>query len=287
MIGNMDIERELDRWLAPGDDVLPARAMDAALARIDMTPQRRARTVPPRRTDPMTLLRLAAAAALIALVTAGLFVAGGGPRQDDASPSTPASLPARAPVATPSLLSSPASPSPAGPTPTPIWTSPPLSERYTSKSVGYAMPVPTGYEGEPARGEWDYYAPTDDSSPWLEHMWSPDHLVTITARSASLGRGMTTDEWLAVFLDSPNAPYSSDDCKVAPVWDTIPVGSASGRYYHEPCGLLWAVVADGDRGYVFTMNFNVYDTPYLSDPFVAAFKEMLAGTELTPPSAPT
>jgi len=35
------------------------------------------------------------------------------------------------------------------------------------------------------------------------------------------------------------------------------------------------------------MNFNVYDTPYLSDPFVAAFKEMLAGTELTPPSAPT
>ena len=46
-----------------------------------------------------------------------------------------------------------------------------------------------------------------------------------------------------------------------------------------------AVVADGDRGYVFTMYFNVYDTPYLADPFEAAFKEMLAGTELTPASA--
>lgn len=287
MIGNMDIERELDRWLAAGDDVLPARAMDAALARIDQTPQRRARMVPSRRTDPMTLLRLAAAAALIALVTAGLFVAGGGPRPSDAPPSPAASFPAQAPVATPSPPSSPASPSPTGPTPTPIWTSPPLSERCTSKPVGYSMPVTAGYTGEPARGEWNYYAPTEDSSPWLEHMWSPDHLVTITARSASLGRAMTTDEWLAAFLASPNSPYSADDCKVAPVWDTIPVGSASGRFYHEPCGLLWAVVADGDRGYVFTMNFNVYDAPYLSDPFVAAFKEMLAGTELTPGTATT
>ena len=234
----------------------------------------------------MTLLRLAAAAALIALVTAGLFVAGGGPRPSDAPPSPAASLPAQAPVATPSP-SPAASPTPAGPTATPIWTSPPLSERYTSQSVGYSMPVPTGYTGEPARGEWDYYAPTEDSSPWLEHMWSPDHLVTITARSASLGRTMTTDEWLAAFLASPNSPYSADDCKVAPIWDTIPVGSASGRFYHEPCGLLWAVVADGERGYVFTMNFNVYDAPYLSDPFVAAFKEMLAGTELTPATATT
>ena len=147
------------------------------------------------------------------------------------------------------------------------------------------MPVPAGYVGAPATAGWNYYAPTEDSSPWLEHIQSPDNMVTMTARSASLGRPMTTHEWLAAFLRSPGAPYSADDCKVAPEWEAIPVGSATGRYYHEPCGLLWAVVADGDRGYVFTMYFNVYDTPYLADPFEAAFKEMLAGTELTPASA--
>ncbi|HET9084531.1 MAG TPA: hypothetical protein VFN41_09035 [Candidatus Limnocylindrales bacterium] len=282
----MDIERELDRWLGPGDDVLPARAMDAALARIDLTPQRRARSVPSRRTDPMTLLRLAAAAALIALVTAGLFVAGGGPRPDDGRSSAPAvSAPVQAPAATASPSpTSTATASPPGPTPTPIWTSPPLSARFTSPSVGYSMPLPAGYDTEAGKGEWNYYAPPQDAAPWQDTISSPDHLLIMTARSAKLGRAMTTDEWLEAFLASPNAPYSADDCKVVE-WEQIPIGGTTGRYYHEPCGLLWAVVADGDRGYVFTLLFNVYDTPYLADPFEAAFKAMLAGTELTPGTA--
>ena len=280
MIGNVDIERELDRWLAPGDDVLPARAMAAALARIDRTPQRRALQLTPRRTDPMTLLRLAAAAALLVLATAGLLLVSGRPR--DSAPTTPA---APSPAGEASVAVSTSSPSPTpGPTGTPIWTSPPLGDRYTSPKLGYSISLPAGYVGVPATAEWNYYAPTEDSSPWVEHIQSPDNMVTMTVRSAALGRPMTTDQWLEAFLRSPNAPYSADDCKVTD-WETIPVGNSSGRYYHEPCGLRWAVVAQGDRGYVFTMYFNVYDAPYLADPFVATFKEMLAGTELTPPTA--
>ncbi|HET8786778.1 MAG TPA: hypothetical protein VFM38_14150 [Candidatus Limnocylindrales bacterium] len=280
MIGNVDIERELDRWLAPGDDVLPARVIDSAMARIGGMPQRRARSLPPRRTDPMTLLRLAAAAALLVLATAGLLLVSGRPR--DAGPSA---SPLASPAAAASVAAATASPSATpGPTGTPIWTSPPLGDRYTSPTLGYSMPLPAGYVGVPATAGWDYYAPTEDSSPWLEHIQSPDNMITMTARSAKLARPMTTDEWLEAFLRSPNAPYSADDCKIVD-WETIAIGNASGRYYHEPCGLLWAVVAQGDRGYVFTMSFNVYDTPYLSDPFVATFKEMLAATELTPATA--
>ena len=278
MIGNVDIERELDRWLAPGDDVLPARAMAAALARVERTPQRRVLQLTPRRTHPMTLLRLAAAAALLVLATAGLLLVSGRPR--DPGPTTP---PPASPAAVVAATSSPIATVPA-PTGTPIWTSPPLGDRFTSPSLGYSMPLPAGYVGVPATGDWDYHAATEDSSPWVEHIQSPDNMVTMTVRSAALGRSMSTDQWLEAFLGSPNAPYSADDCKVAD-WETIPVGNASGRYYHEPCGLLWAVVAQGDRGYVFTMYFNVYDAPYLADPFVATFKEMLAGTELTPATA--
>jgi hypothetical protein len=284
MIGDMDIERELDLWLSAGDDILPARAMDAALARIDLTPQRRTRFVPPRRNDPMTLLRLAAAAALIVLAAAGLFVAGGGPRPSDAptpAPSAQAQAPGVSAVASPTATTTASAPAPTG---TPIWTSPPLGERYTSPSLGYSVPLPAGYATEAGKGEWDYHAPPQDAAPWQDTISSPDHLLIMTARSAKLGRAMTTDEWLEAFLASPNAPYSADDCKVAE-WQPIPIGGTTGRYYHEPCGLLWAVVADGDRGYVFTLLFNVYDTPYLADPFEAAFKAMLAGTELTPTTA--
>ena len=281
MIGDMDLERELDRWLAAGHDVLPTRAMDAALARIELTPQRPAPRVPPRRTDPMTLLRLAAAAALLGLVTVGLLLVSGRPRDDSPTTSTRVS-----PAAEPSVVAPSSSPAAtiARPTGTPIWTSPPLDGRFTSPSLGYSMSLPDGYVGVPATESWNVDAATEDSSPWLEHIESPDRMVTMTARSASLGRPMTTDEWLDKFLQSPNAPASGDDCRSGVEWERIPVGTLTGRYYHEPCGLLWAVVATGDRGYVFTMYFNVYDTPYLADPFEAAFKAILAGTELTPAS---
>jgi hypothetical protein len=97
---------------------------------------------------------------------------------------------------------------------------------------------------------------------------------------------MTTDEWLETFLASADAPAGLEvTCHPKDAWAPVPVGDTTGAFYLEPCGPLWAVVAAGDRGYVFTVSYSVMDTEVQSAPFVTTFKEMLAGMELTPETA--
>jgi hypothetical protein len=73
MNGRIDAERILDAFLAPEADRLADRVIDAALADIARTPQRRAVRVP-RRFPTMTMpIRLAAAAVVGALAVGGAF----------------------------------------------------------------------------------------------------------------------------------------------------------------------------------------------------------------------
>ena len=73
MNGQIDAERILDAYLAPEADRLPDRVLDAALADIARTPQRRALRVPWRFPNMHALSRATgiAAVALVAVVGAG------------------------------------------------------------------------------------------------------------------------------------------------------------------------------------------------------------------------
>lgn len=76
MNGQIDTERILDAYLAPESDRLPDRVLDAALADIARTPQRRALRVPWRFPIMPALTRATgiAAVALVAVVGAGVLI---------------------------------------------------------------------------------------------------------------------------------------------------------------------------------------------------------------------
>jgi hypothetical protein len=76
MNGRIDAERILDAYLAPEADRLPDRVLDAALADIARTPQRRAIRVPWRFPTMPVLSRMTgiAAVALVAVVGAGALM---------------------------------------------------------------------------------------------------------------------------------------------------------------------------------------------------------------------
>jgi hypothetical protein len=98
MNARTDTERILDAFLAPEGDRLADRVIDAALADIARTPQRRALRVPWRFPTMPTYLRLAAVAAVVAVVGVGalLFVGGG----STVPPATPSPAPTALPPTT-------------------------------------------------------------------------------------------------------------------------------------------------------------------------------------------
>jgi WD40 repeat protein len=106
----LDIEPILDDWLTDGVDVLPDRSVDAVLATVQRTSQRRAWRVS-RRTSDMTgssrLVVLIGAAVLVALLTGGLLLSTGRPTEHDGivvtaptpSPTAPSSVAPSSPPA--------------------------------------------------------------------------------------------------------------------------------------------------------------------------------------------
>jgi hypothetical protein len=117
MTGHVDTERILDAFLAPAHDQLPERVLEASLADITRTPQRRALRVPWRLPYMPALTRTTgfATVALVAVVAAGglLYLNAKGPSGPGAQASAPATVPT--PTAT-------------GPSPTPKSTYPPLQD---------------------------------------------------------------------------------------------------------------------------------------------------------------
>jgi len=99
MSDRVDIEPILDGWLAEGVDILPDHAIEAVLATVEQTSQRRTWRAPWRTPNVMTFPRLAAVigmAAIVALLIGGMSMLGGaGPLGVVAtsSPSTPAASP--------------------------------------------------------------------------------------------------------------------------------------------------------------------------------------------------
>ncbi len=104
-----DIERVLDAWLRPGPTIMPDRLFDEVLERIERQPQRRLARAQLRISAMRPIPLLAAAAAIVVAVGAGIVLLGR-PATPDIGAATP--VPSVAPVASASAPSAtPATPS--------------------------------------------------------------------------------------------------------------------------------------------------------------------------------
>ena len=139
MSGAFGTERILDAFLAPEADRLPDRVIEAALADIARTPQRRALRVP-WRFPPMSALSRAtgiAAVALVAAIGAGGLIylnsPGGSGGRPTPSPTQGAAAPSDEPSAAPTTAT----------TPQPTWDG--QFQMYTSEVYGLTIPYPSGW----------------------------------------------------------------------------------------------------------------------------------------------
>ncbi len=151
-----DTERRLDAYLAPEADRLPDRVLDAALADVARTPQRRALRVPWRCMQMTNSMRAAAAIAIVAIVGVGALAyiartpGSGGPPKASPTPS-----PVIAATATPT--------DGAAATQRPRidvsqWIP------YTSEQYGFVIGYPEDWTFDPATRAWDLEA---DAADWL------------------------------------------------------------------------------------------------------------------------
>ena len=139
MSGHLDAERILDAYLAPDSDRLPDRVLDAALAHIARTPQRRALRAPWRFPTMPALTRATgiAAVALVAVVGAGgILFLNSNNSGDVGAQKTPAptSGPTTAPTTVPTIA----------PTPRPSEVAKGIFswKTYTSALYGYTISYP-------------------------------------------------------------------------------------------------------------------------------------------------
>ncbi|HUG30060.1 MAG TPA: hypothetical protein VMQ65_06080 [Candidatus Limnocylindria bacterium] len=132
MTGRSSTERILDAYLAPEADRLPDRVIEAALADVARTPQRRALGVPWRFTSMTNLMRAAAAVAIVAIVGVGVLALNPGIFGPGAPTPGPTATAAASPIAAPTPSPAPSEVAP-GIT---AWTS------YTSGVYGFTIGYP-------------------------------------------------------------------------------------------------------------------------------------------------
>ena len=167
MSGRIDAERILDVFLAPEADRLPDRVLEAALAEIARTPQRRALRVPWRFPLMPALSRATtvAAVAVVAVVGAGalIYLNSTGP---GGAGSQPTSAPTTAPTsaATVAPTAAPASQPTFDPTDPSAWAT------YTSAVYGFTMAYPSDWSVHSrAEHKWQPGEPVvDDAWPWAD-----------------------------------------------------------------------------------------------------------------------
>ena len=206
MNGRIDAERILDAFLAPESDRLPDRVIDAALADIARTPQRRAPRVPwrfplmPARFSPTTV----AAVALVAVIGAGALIylnlGNGNDVGGLATPTAPGS-PSAAPTPTAGTAAATAPPSwPARPG-IPTWTA------YTSEVYRITFGYPESWRVEaPATRAWQI-GDASDFGPFADVVISPDSdiAVWVFRMAAEPGADISSREGLGAFVCEADA----------------------------------------------------------------------------------
>ena len=111
MTDDRSLERAARSWLETGPTQAPDRAVEAALLRIQTTPQERDWNVPWRFPTMSTPARVATAAVIGVLVVGGAFFMLGRPGQTGVGGAGPTSTRTESPTHIPSATTSPPSPS--------------------------------------------------------------------------------------------------------------------------------------------------------------------------------
>jgi hypothetical protein len=195
MSEHVDTARMLDAFLAPETDRLPDRVIDAALADIARTSQRRAQRVRWRFPQMPAPLRAAGlAVALLAVVGTGLFylrgLGTGGP------PFAPAATaPPRTPMPTLVLDD--------GLIDVGDWMT------YTSERYGYKIQHPPDWTVIPGDHDWTLDEPTDTFSSTapdrFETQGAADGLgIRLSVWSVTVASGTALEDWIEAYCESAN-----------------------------------------------------------------------------------
>jgi hypothetical protein len=174
MSGRIDAERILDAFLAPESDRLPDRVIDATLADIARTPQRRAMRVPWRFPLMTNTMR---AAAGVAIVGVGVLAFNLRPTGNGAT-GTPAPTQTAGPKPTAASTQGAASTPSVGPWPAQpgiaVWTT------YTSQVYGSTFGYPEDWNLEAsATRAWQVGDPLLNFGPFTDIFTSPDGDVAV------------------------------------------------------------------------------------------------------------
>lgn len=241
MNGRVDTDRILDAFLAPDNDRVADRVIDAALASIARTPQRRALRVPWRFNPMNGTLRLASAA-LVAVVAVGgvAYLLGSGGPGATATPS-------------PTLAPSPSPRPTIGP---PATIAPPAFDvPFSSPTYGYEARMPAAWAidagtvqgtpetlalgGHSGSGQyWDHFRPQQTAT------------LGILATSAVLPVGMTEDAWIAAY-QAPQVAEAGRACiPERSAWEEVTIDGRLGGLY-VGCSFVEAMVFVDGRVYVF------------------------------------
>jgi hypothetical protein len=277
MTASDGLERRLaDHYAAEASQRAPDRVLEAALATIDVTRQRRGLVRVPWRFPTMNSYARwgVAAVAVIALGAVGLTMLLPGSGQNVGGPGPSASpSPSRSPTSS-AAGSSGTLPSP--------YVKPALADRYDSDAYGFSIAYPDGWVPRPASEPWTESTMGGFDEPALDVLYDPSregHLFLVAASRPLAGQPF--EQWAQAIL-------ADRDC--AGGTEPITVDGASGLL--GDCGIV--VVAAGDRGYLFGIYVaddpefdELYFLTWLVDEFVPTID--LRPEDARPPSsaAPT
>jgi hypothetical protein len=243
----IDLERALDSWMADGPTRAPERVVEAALDRLDGTPQRRVDWRPRRRIDLHRRQLLGLVAAAVVVGALGVATISGRPRTEPDT--TPAPTVQTAPTPRQSALPSIA---PSQAAPPMVWTF--VSERY-----GYSVGYPAGFVVKPASRSWLVSAqPADDETDQL--IRPPSRAGTMEFRAAAIDvpKGTDAKDWIAsVFPQRKPVGVAcsvggpSGNLLLQDFWQPTTVASypAHRRF---ACGYLEAVVVVDGKAWYFS-----------------------------------
>jgi hypothetical protein len=263
MTANTNLERRVAEHYANEAPLrAPDRVLHAALATIDTTKQRRGLLAPWRFTKMPTYAKLAAAAAVIAVVAFGVWqvAPGPGPGGPSATP-TPSPSPTAASTAVP------------GPT-TQAYVPPELTETFTSDIHGITISYPAGWTAQAATEPVTEMGFINFGRPQGDFLYDPartDHLFLVLA-SEPIGDA-SVETWSADIL-------AADEC-TSPM-EPVVVDGADGMIAPE-CGA--AFVSRGGRGYMIWLYVSGDDSDLRAWDALAWFDEVLASVQLRPQTA--
>ena len=262
MTQTRDIERLLDTWLGDDGSMLPDRVIDASLAQIDTTPQRRVLIRVPWRIPTFNNHARMALTAVAAVVV----VVGGIALLRPGTSSGPGGAPSSAPSAEPSPSVSPSPSTAPSPAPSPVSTSGWLP--FSSDRYGYQIRYPPTSTGlgaietaatmvTPASRDWSLETDKDiESQAAFDRtlaavdlfVLGPDgSQIYVYAFAASVPPGMSEDEWLTTYYEG-----RSTVCSQAVEWQPITIDGRTGRLdVNDRCADEQAFVFFDGRVYSF------------------------------------